>query len=44
VFLKVWPPWEAGWVESRLPPWQDEQLQRQRRQEQLEQQQQGPPR
>lgn len=43
VFLKVWPPWEAGWVERRLPPWQEEQLQRQRRQEQLEQQQ-GPQR
>eukprot|EP00887_Chlorella_sp_A99_P007003 scaffold2.g7003.t1 len=39
VFLKVWPLWEAGWVENRLPDWmpstRDRELQRilQRREE-----------
>ncbi|PRW45470.1 mitochondrial inner membrane protease subunit 1-like [Chlorella sorokiniana] len=34
VFLKVWPPWEAGWVERGLDlqPWQADELEKQRRQ------------
>ncbi|KAL4422353.1 hypothetical protein ABPG75_008550 [Micractinium tetrahymenae] len=34
VFLKVWPIWEAGWVESKLPPWQEEERARQQRRQQ----------
>lgn len=36
---QVWPIWEAGWVEGKLPPWQEEERvrqQQQRHEEQLE--------
>ena len=27
---QVWPIWEAGRIENKLPPWQEEEVQRQR--------------
>ncbi|PSC73932.1 Mitochondrial inner membrane protease subunit 1 [Micractinium conductrix] len=36
VFLKVWPIWESGWIENKLPPWQEEEMQRQRHRRQRE--------
>lgn len=45
--VQVWPIWEAGWVECKLPPWQEEERERQQRRQQEEEpqrQQQGPAR
>ena len=34
---QVWPVWEAGKIENKLPPWQEEEVQRQRLSKQLRQ-------
>ena len=35
-WLQVWPIWESGWIENKLPPWQEEEMQRQRHRRQRE--------
>jgi hypothetical protein len=38
---QVWPVWEAGKIENKLPPWQEEEMQRQRLSTQKQQQRLG---